>query len=242
MTGGSSMMRYPYLFFLRIWFADVNHQAFTKDLEPLWCEWWSCNMGDLKKVHCAWYSSLNFLRLIDFTFNCLYRTPCYALFSHHPHQTPSLGPFISNPVRPQTQVCQHRVRFEAFGQGLRVQLLNWSNSGSSQSSLPSWEFVRLLNRGFLYEINFFMFLLFSHLSHQVWPKLIDQKQPSRDIRTYQIDVQSHPSQSDHHKTTSEESKSPRIYTHLHMSLKYARSIDLRAHNQNFLSHWAAALI
>ena len=84
--------------------------------------------------------------------------------------------------------------------------------------------------------------IFSHLSHQVWPKLIDQKQPSRDIRTYQIDIQAHPSRSDHHKTTSEESESPRIYTHLHMSLKYARSIDLRAHIQTFLSHWAAALI
>ena len=32
MTGGSSMMHYPYLFFLRIWIADFNHQAFTKDL------------------------------------------------------------------------------------------------------------------------------------------------------------------------------------------------------------------
>ena len=41
--------------------------------------------------------------------------------------------------------------------------------------------------------------IFSHLSHQVWPKLIDQKQPSRDIRTYQIDIQAHPSRSDHHK-------------------------------------------
>ena len=34
----------------------------------------------------------------------------------------------------------------------------------------------------------------------------------------------------------------RITTHLHMSLKCARSNDLRAHIQNYQSHWAAALI
>ena len=39
MTGGSSMMRYPHPFFLRIWIADFNHQAFTEDLWSLWCEW-----------------------------------------------------------------------------------------------------------------------------------------------------------------------------------------------------------
>ena len=42
---------------------------------------------------------------------------------------------------------------------------------SSQSSLPSWEFVRLLNRGFLYEI---WFLLSSHICHiefgRIWSK------------------------------------------------------------------------
>ena len=49
-------------------------------------------------------------------------------------------------------------------------------------------FVRLLNRGFLCEM---WFLLSSHICHIKVLKF-DQKQTSRDIRTYQIDIQTHP--------------------------------------------------
>ena len=68
--------------------------------------------------------------------------------------------------------------------------------------LPSFlEFVRLLNRGFLYEK---WFLLSSHICHIKfgwnWSK----------IALKRIDIQTQPSRSDHHKTTSEESESPLI--------------------------------
>ena len=57
----------------------------------------------------------------------------------------AFAPPSTIPLSTKLKVCQRRVRFEAFGQGLRVQLLNWSNSGSVQSSLPSCEFLRLFN-------------------------------------------------------------------------------------------------
>ena len=74
--------------------------------------------------------------------------------------------------------------------------------------------------------------VFSHLSHQVWLNLIkNSPQENRHPNTTQPIW---PPQNNQWRI--------RITTHLHMSLKYARSIDLRAHIQNFLSHWAAALI
>jgi len=50
------------------------------------------------------------------------RSFLYALFSHHAHQTPSLGPFIAEPVPLQFQVLQGGVLFKAFGQGLTAAL------------------------------------------------------------------------------------------------------------------------
>ena len=73
-------------------------------------------------------SSLDFFPLTDFTFKCLYLTPCYALFSHHAHQTPSLRSVVDDHVPHQIQVDQSRVLFEAFGQGLTGEI--WTMSAA----------------------------------------------------------------------------------------------------------------
>ena len=51
---------------------------------------------------------------------------------HHPHQTPSLGPFRVDSVLIQIQVLQSRVLFEAFGQGLTGEI-RWTSSPALES-------------------------------------------------------------------------------------------------------------
>ena len=175
----------------------------------------------------------SFQHCTDFPVNCLYLTPCYALFSHHPRQTPSLCPFITNVVTRQIQLRQSKVRFEAFGQGLRVQLLNWSNSRSSQSSLLG-NLSGCWTVGFCMKYGFFYLLTFVTSSLQIWSKTALKRHldlPNKHPNTPQPIW---PPQNNQWRI--------RITTHLHMSLKYARWIDLRAHIHNFLSHCAAALI
>jgi len=87
-------------------------------------------MENVVKLHFAFFSDPFSISLTSLSSAC---TPCYALFSHHAHQTPSLSPIIRNLVALQIQVLQGGVRFEAFGQGL---------TGESWTSSPALELLK----------------------------------------------------------------------------------------------------
>ena len=81
-----------------------------------------------------------FQHFTDFTFKWLHLEPYPEILqpvsppSHHPHQTPSLCPFIADCVPRQIQVRQSRVLLEAFGQGL---------TGEIGASSPALESIKL---------------------------------------------------------------------------------------------------
>ena len=56
----------------------------------------------------------------------LWNPPALTPPSHHPHQTPSLGPFRADVVKLQIQVRQSKVLLKAFGQGLTGEI--WTSS------------------------------------------------------------------------------------------------------------------
>ena len=123
--------------------------------------------------------AINFFQLTDITFNCLYLTPCYALFSH------SLWGLRPRPSSPALELIKLWV-LSVLPSFLRI-------CQAVEPWVSVWNMVSFI---------------FSNLSHQVCK--FDQKPPSRDILICQINIQTQPSRSDHHKTTSEESESPLI--------------------------------
>jgi len=76
-------------------------------------------MENMVKLHSATLSD-PFSIFTSLSNGCilLLAMPFFHLFSHHPRQTPSLGPFIAELVPHQIQVLQGGVLFEVFGQGL----------------------------------------------------------------------------------------------------------------------------
>ena len=112
-----------------LWMIDLQHLRLTKEQKST--------------LQCIPFRS--FQHFTDFTFNWLYLTPYHALFSHHPHQTPSLYPFRANVIVPQIQGHQSRVRFQTLGQGLTGEIW-WTSSPALEliklwvlPVLPSWK-------------------------------------------------------------------------------------------------------
>ena len=68
------------------------------------------------------------ISLTSLSSGCVLILPLCPFFAYHPHQTPSLGPFIPDAVLLQIQIRQSRVLFEAFGQGLKGEI--WTLSAA----------------------------------------------------------------------------------------------------------------
>ena len=145
--------------------CDVNDSLAT----------WEINKNTLC-IFCIKFLSAHWLH---FQVPVSYSLLSYALFSHTIHTkhqafAPSSPMWLSTKFKLIKVELSLRDSAKAWQEksGPWVQLLNWSNSGSSQSSLPSWEFVRLLNRWFQYEIRF---LLSSYICHikfaRIWSKI-----------------------------------------------------------------------
>ena len=111
--------------------------------------------------------------------------------SHHPHQTPSLCPFRADVVITQVQVLQSRVLFEAFGQGLTVEICR-----AVKARDEGWYIMRhkvwFLDGFGMQYVSFN--IKFAHICSRT---ALERYLPKKNLN---------PSQSDHLKTTCEESQ------------------------------------
>ena len=90
-----------------------------------------------------------------------------------------------------------RKAWQEKADGRRVQLF-WSNSGSSHSSLPSREFLQLLTKGWGMDGFGMQYVSFNiKVVHICLQTALERYLPNKNLN---------PSQSDHHKTTTEESQ------------------------------------
>ena len=161
------------------------------------------------ELHPAFFSDHFSISLTSLSSGCILKLTtksCGPLSrpSHHPDQTPSLCPFISEFVPVQIQVLQSRILSQAFGQGLTGE--TWTSSPAlliklcplslpfSRISPADWLFnqrirdtieTRIRNINCPVGIQYGFFVTSSFLK-------FDQTQPRRDILICQIKIQSKP--------------------------------------------------
>ena len=158
-------------------------------------------MENMVKLHSAFFSDPFSISLTSLSIACIFllAMPFFlTILAKHQAFAPSSATQL------HAKLNSVKVEFSLRPSAKAFESSSWIDQTLGPPSPP----FRLENLSGCWTVGFCMKYGFFYLLTFVTSSLaeFDQTQPLIDIRTYQIDIKTHPGQSDHHKTTSEESR------------------------------------